>query len=130
MVWYSYPNIEATQSTTGSLVWTRNRNMKGRVEVQLTDVTVTLGSDLCSPWNPWNWAWLEIRLCNSSGGAITNWVRVNKTWGQYSAWVYLGYISPGRNIRLETRVAAGYNSGCPVYNCLWKVNIRYDGTGL
>lgn len=132
MAWtYADPPLFAGQDTTSATssypTWAKSRTMRGSVQIQVTDITVTQGTSICSPWT-FNTATLQVRLCNSAGSPIGNWVSIPKVWGSYSAWVTVGFVAPIQGVRLQTILSV--NANCPVYRCDWTASMRWDNSGL
>ncbi|WP_341941511.1 hypothetical protein [Microbacterium sp. LWH10-1.2] len=135
MAWTYYNGISATQETTYALPnyaqpWATSRSMRGRVEMRLTDVTITKASEFwVKPWVWQNPATLTVWLLNVNGSVISGPYSVTKNWGVVGGWTYVGFVSPARGVRLQTKISLNTN-GVPNYEASWKADIRFDGTGL
>lgn len=136
MAWSYYNDINAAQggwdgNTAWPTAWTYQRNMKGRVEMRLTDVTITEANTLEAPYGRFrDPATLRVRLLNSAGSPITAWADVRKYWGVTGAWTYLGFVSPAKSVRLETAAFVMTGSGGPVNRVSWRADIRFDGASM
>lgn len=122
-----YAGQDTTAATSSYPTWGTARTLRGNVQMQVYDITVTGGTSICSPWT-FNTATLQVRLTNAAGSPIGNWASIPKVWGTVSPWVSLGFVTPLQGVRLQTILTV--NASCPVYRCDWRAYLRWDNTGL
>lgn len=98
MAWsYYYPQATQNQKTTTQ--WNTFRNIRGTVQMRITDLSYLDG-------RVWESLYFHVALETSSNAWKADGT-LHKTWGVTPGFVTIGYVNPGESLRLQTYFETG-----------------------